>query len=71
MEGVEAGGDEKILCAVTYKTGLDDKIRLATSSAKGGEEHVVVQAAVMKEEHKTGVVSWSCSGGVNFEVVLL
>ena len=71
MEGVVDGGAGKILCPVTYKTGLDDKVRLPESSGTGGDELVVVQAAVMKEEHRTGVVSCLCFGGVKLEVSLL
>ena len=65
--GVVAGGDEKIFFAAKYKTGLDDKVRLSVSSVTGVESYVVVQTAVMKEKHKTGVISWIQSGRVNFE----
>ena len=55
--GVVAGGDEKICFAAKYKTGLDDKVRLSVSSVIGLESYVVVQAVLMKEDHKTGVIS--------------
>ena len=67
MVGVVAGGDEKILFAAKYKTGLEDKGRLSVSSIIGIGSEVGIQAAAMKEEHNMGVLSWVRSGKVNFE----
>ena len=69
--GVVAGGDEEIFFAAKYKTGLENKVRLSVSSIIRVGSYVVIHAAVMKEEHKTGVISWVRSGRVNCEVLPL